>query len=98
MTGGAVCVSAKTGVGLDELLTHIESALSAGRHVVEMEVDPADGAGLAWLHRHSEVLSRHSAEDGRVHLRARMTMGDLGRLRKRFEESGGVRITGLAAD
>ncbi len=94
----AVCVSAATGEGIDELLEVMEGALSAGRHVVEMEVDPANGAGLAWLHRHSEVLSRRSAEDGRVHLRARMTTGDLGRLRKRFGEADGVRITGLAAD
>lgn len=96
--GGAVCVSARTGAGIGELLSQIEAVLSAGRHVVEIEVDPADGAGLAWLHRHSEVLSRRSADDGLVHLRARMTTGDLGRLRKRFQESGGIRITGLAAD
>ncbi|MFP4004519.1 MAG: GTPase HflX [Alphaproteobacteria bacterium] len=96
--GGAVCVSAVTGEGIGDLLSMLETSLSGGRHVVDVEVDPANGAGLAWLHRHSEVLSRHSAEDGLVHLRARMTTGDLGRLRKRFGESDGVRITGLAAD
>ena len=39
----------------------IEARLAAGRAVIELELDAADGAGVSWLHRHTEVI----AQDGR---------------------------------
>ena len=29
-----------------------------------MAIDPADGAGLSWLYRHAEVLSKGMRDDG----------------------------------
>ena len=57
-------VSAVTGEGLDELLTTIEARLSSERPVYALSLDPGDGAGLAWLYAHGEVLSREDGEAG----------------------------------
>ena len=56
-----VLVSAITGDGIDALNAAIEVRLSAGRVLIELNLDPADGAGVSWLHRHTEVL--HKAVD-----------------------------------
>ncbi len=50
-----VLVSAITGEGIDTLADAIEARLAAGRELIELELDPADGAGVSWLHRHTEV-------------------------------------------
>lgn len=63
-----VLISAATGEGLDLLLRRIDRALARQREVVELEVDPADGRLLAWLHEHGQVLERQ--DDGeRLHLK-----------------------------
>jgi GTP-binding protein HflX len=53
-----VLVSAITGEGIDALALAIEARLAAGRELIELELDPADGAGVSWLHRHTEVLRK----------------------------------------
>jgi GTP-binding protein HflX len=57
-------VSARTGEGLDSLLEAIENRLRGDRPVHRLLLDPADGAGLAWLYAHGEVLERFDGEDG----------------------------------
>ena len=47
--------------GIDGLLGELDRRLAAAARVVELELDPADGARLAWLYRHGKVLAR-SAE------------------------------------
>lgn len=59
-------VSAVTGEGLDRLTDAIEARLGEGRQTLELSLDPADGAGLSWLYRHSEVLSKDLTDDGRL--------------------------------
>ena len=44
-----------------------------------------DGARLAWLYEHGEVLERRDADEG-VHMRVRMLAAD----RARFERMAGV--------
>ncbi|PWB93312.1 GTPase HflX [Methylosinus sporium] len=65
-------VSALTGEGLDALLERIETRLAEGRIRLEVELDPADGAGIAWLHAHTEVLDRQTLADGRARLVVRV--------------------------
>ncbi|BBU62496.1 GTPase HflX [Methylosinus sp. C49] len=65
-------VSALTGEGLDALLERIETRLAEGRIQLEVELDPADGAGIAWLHAHTEVLDRQTLADGRARLIVRV--------------------------
>ena len=55
-----VLVSALTGEGLDRLTGEIETRLAAGRITIDLSLDPADGAGLSWLHRHTEVISQRA--------------------------------------
>jgi len=56
---GPIAISAVTGEGLDDLLTRLETSLSTSQVVVELKLDPADGAGLAWAHAHGRVLARN---------------------------------------
>ena len=65
-------VSAVTGEGIDGLIAAIETRLAAGRVLIELELDPADGAGVSWLHRHTEVISKAmDDESGRLAMTVR---------------------------
>ena len=64
-------VSALSGEGIDNLLTAIESRLGEARQTLQLLLDPSDGAGLSWLYRHSEVLSRQMRDDGRLEISVR---------------------------
>ncbi len=77
-----VAASALTGTGLENLIDAIDARLSAARRVVEVRVPYADGATLAWLYRHGEVLE-HADDDGEALLRVGLTPADAGRLEQR---------------
>lgn len=66
-----VLVSAVSGEGLDALFEAIDHQLSLAMQIVEVVLQPHDGANLAWLYSHGEVLTRLDAEDG-IHLSVRM--------------------------
>jgi GTP-binding protein HflX len=51
-------VSAETGEGLEALLQTIEDRLAAARITLDLTIDASDGAGISWLHRNAEVLSK----------------------------------------
>lgn len=76
----AVAVSALTGVGLPELQAAIDERIAKGMETVDLSLPISDGARLAWLHQHGEVLSRSDSESA-IHLRVRMSPVD----RARFE-------------
>jgi GTPase len=88
-TNRPVLVSAATGEGLDALAASIEGRLAAGREVIELSLDPADGAGVSWLHRHTEVLSKALDEDGRIAMTVRAEPDKAARLRARFSAALG---------
>jgi GTP-binding protein HflX len=77
---GAVPVSALTGEGLEELRRAIDARLSAGLETLEVSLPTTDGAGLAWLYAHGEVLSRRDEEEA-IRLTVRLSPAD----RARFE-------------
>ena len=79
-----VPLSAVTGEGCDTLLTAIARRLSVGRSVVRLQLASGDGANLAWLHRHADVLELRHADDGRAHLSVAIDPEDLARFRKRM--------------
>jgi GTP-binding protein HflX len=64
-------VSAETGEGLDGLLAAIEDRLAAAKVTLQLTVDAADGAGMSWLHRHTEVLDKH-LDEGRYTVTVRV--------------------------
>ena len=64
-------VSAHTGDGIDALLAAIEDRLAAKRTTLDLSIDAADGAGVSWLHRDAEVLSKE-LHDGRFAMTVRV--------------------------
>jgi GTPase len=80
-----VLVSAITGEGIDALLAAIEAQLSAGRELIELVLDPADGAGVSWLHRHTEVIHKATDEEtGRIAMTVRAAPDKANAVRARF--------------
>lgn len=80
----AIAISALTGHGEGELLGEIEDRLAEGRLVLDVDIDPADGQGLAWLYEKAEVLRRHDAEEGGVRLTVRVPPERAEQIRNRF--------------
>ncbi|MFO1067240.1 MAG: GTPase HflX [Geminicoccaceae bacterium] len=77
-----VLVSAVDGSGLDDLLSRLDRRWAARRRCVELDIDYADGALLAWLHQHGEVLARDDRDAG-IHLRVALEPADLALLSRR---------------
>ncbi|HWL81850.1 MAG TPA: GTPase HflX [Roseomonas sp.] len=78
----SVVVSALTGEGLDALRAALDARLAAGMETVEYAIPPVDGARLAWLYQHGEVLTRADSEEN-IRLTVRLSPAD----RARFEQS-----------
>jgi GTP-binding protein HflX len=76
----AIPISALTGEGLDVLSRAIDARLAESRHVASFDLASSDGARLAWLYRHGEVLSRTDGDET-IHLTVRLLAAD----RARFE-------------
>jgi GTP-binding protein HflX len=89
----AVAVSALTGYGIDQLIVAIEARIGESRTTFDVELDPADGEGISWLHRHAEVLARHLLPDGRYTITVRADPAKAERVRNRF----GLRPDALAS-
>ena len=79
-----VAVSALIGEGMSSLLAAIEARLGESRQTIEVSVDPADGAGLSWLYRHSEVLAKDVHDDGRLTVTVRADADNAARVRAKF--------------
>jgi GTPase len=80
-----VLVSALTGEGIDTLAAAIEARLGAGRVLIELVLDPADGAGVSWLHRHTEVIRKATDENtGRVAMTVRVAPDKANAVRAKF--------------
>ena len=77
---GAVPISAITGEGLDDLLAAVDRRIAAGMEQADYAIAPGDGARIAWLYQHGEVVARADADDA-VRLRVRLLPAD----RARFE-------------
>jgi len=74
--------SAVTGDGLPELLDLLDGRLTAGHRTVELEVDISDGAGIAWLYTHGQVLERRDDERA-THLLVSLAPKELARFYRR---------------
>jgi GTPase len=80
-------VSALNGEGIENLLVAIESRLGEKRRTLQLSIDASDGAGLSWLYRHSEVLSRELREDGRMALSVRADPKNAEMVKHKFPET-----------
>ena len=79
-----VLVSALSGEGLDRLAAEIEARLAARRVTLELVLDVADGAGVSWLHRHTEVLATALRDDGGLAITVRADPGNAEKVRAKF--------------
>ena len=79
-----VPVSALSGEGIDRLVEAIEARLAESRQTLEIAINPADGAGLSWLYRHSEVLEKHMRDDGQLAVTVRADADKAARVRAKF--------------
>ncbi len=77
-----VPLSALSGEGCAELLSCIEETLSRGHAVLDVSLDPGNGAAMAWLYEHGEVLERSDGESG-IGLRVRLTAANRARWDRR---------------
>ena len=82
-----VLVSALTGEGIPALTAAIEARLGESRQTLHLVLDPADGAGLSWLYRHAEVLSREMREDGQMAVAVRADAMNAGIVRNKYREA-----------
>src|SRR6056297_1059339 len=60
----AVAVSALTGQGTQALLAAVEARLTEAAEIRRLLAPVSDGAPLAWLHEHAEVLATRATESG----------------------------------
>lgn len=79
---GRVALSAVTGEGTEALLAAIDARLAAGRVERAYRLDPAEGAAIAWLHEHGEMIGAPDPE-GQLY-RVLIDPVDAARFEKRF--------------
>jgi GTP-binding protein HflX len=79
---GAVAVSAVTGEGLDALKATIDIRIAEGMELADYDIPPQDGARMAWLYQHGEVVERHDG-DTAVHMKVRLLSADRARFERR---------------
>jgi GTP-binding protein HflX len=79
---GDVVVSALTGEGLPALLAAIDIRLSEGLVTVGYDIPTSDGAQLAWLYGHGEIVGRQDGEET-VHVTVRLSPDDRARFERR---------------
>ena len=77
-----VPISAVTGEGCDRLMDVLDHRVDGDRHLVHLEVPVSDGAAIAWLYQHGEVVSRKDDEQA-AHVAVRLSEADLGRFKSR---------------
>ncbi|MBL6455536.1 GTPase HflX [Belnapia sp. T6] len=77
---GTIATSALTGEGLGQLLGAVDARLSEGFVTVGYDIPASDGAQLAWLYGHGEVIGRQDSDDA-IHVTVRLAPDD----RVRFE-------------
>jgi GTP-binding protein HflX len=80
---GGVAVSAITGEGLDALRAAIDVRIAAGMELADYAIAPQDGARLAWLYQHGEVVDR-ADDEAAVHVKVRLLPADRARFEHQF--------------
>jgi GTP-binding protein HflX len=85
---GQIPASALNGEGLPELLSAIDRHLAKAARTVTLSVALEDGAAIAWLYDHGQVLARRD-DARRAHLRVDLDPADFARFRHRQAEPVG---------
>ena len=75
-------VSAVTGDGQGELMALLDRQLAAERQTLDLDVPLSDGASIAWLYSHGEVLRRDD-DELQAHMQVRLDAADVARFSRR---------------
>lgn len=76
-------ISAITGDGIDGLLAAVDARLSSQRQTVGYQLHHEDGAAMAWLYAHGEVLDRTDTEQ-HTEITVRLAPEDIQRFERQF--------------
>lgn len=79
----AVLISALTGEGCRRLLKVLDERTAENWPLLDVSIGVEDGAGLAWLYGHGEVVERRDGDDA-IHLKVRMNPANAERLARRL--------------
>ncbi|MBW4037176.1 MAG: GTPase HflX, partial [Proteobacteria bacterium] len=79
----AIAVSALSGENLMALREAIDARLASSMHLVDYTLPSSDGASLAWLYRHGEVLARADLDDD-IKVTVRLRPEDRARFERDF--------------
>jgi GTP-binding protein HflX len=80
--GKVIILSAVTGEGVGTLLNRLDETVSADRVLMSYDIRLEDGAALAWLYQHGDVVGRTDDEEC-AHLLVRLDPVDAGRFEQR---------------
>jgi GTP-binding protein HflX len=73
-------LSAETGFGVEELRERLGQLLTSGARLHSITVPASDGARIAWLHQHGEVVAQAEAGEGELRrIDVRLTDKEWGR-------------------
>ncbi|OHC72886.1 MAG: GTPase HflX [Rhodospirillales bacterium RIFCSPLOWO2_01_FULL_65_14] len=78
-------LSAVTGEGCDAMVRLIDDRITRNFKVIEVTLKHSDGAAVAWLYDHGEVVSREDAPDA-IHLKVRLDAAHLARFQQRLSQ------------
>lgn len=90
----AVAVSAITGQGIETLLARFEAEMTHDNIALEVRLDASDGASLAWIYRHAEVVKRKE-RGAEIALSLKIPPQELVRFQDRFP--GKIKVDQKAA-
>jgi len=86
-------VSAWTGEGVDALKRQLADILGKSHRRYELTLGAGEGAALAWLHTHGEILSEvtdPTGESVEIHISVRMDPADHERFLRQFGDGAGT--------
>lgn len=79
----ALLISALKETGLKNLLSKVDTILAQGRKEYRIQLNPAQGKEIAWLHAHGEVMSQ-ALKHGKMVIKVRLKPKDFERFEKMF--------------
>ncbi|KIL98816.1 GTP-binding protein HflX [Paramagnetospirillum magnetotacticum MS-1] len=85
---GVMALSAITGQGVDELLAELDRRLGHARETIDVALPLGDGASIAWLYSHGEVVARRD-DEAQAFMRVKLDPADVKRFHQRKAEGRG---------
>jgi GTP-binding protein HflX len=84
-----ITTSAITGAGCIDFVNRVEEMLGAGDLTLRYDIDPADGAAIAWLHQHGKVLEQALTDD-HISVSVILAPDDACRFNDHISQNGGA--------